>query len=245
MNSAIELSASSMDALSTQYRAIAHNLANASTTGYKRRLSKFVQALRQTVESGDSPVDTATRKVTGLAVVDHTQGALTQTNRPLDLALEGKGFFAVQAPGGPLYTRNGAFRLSPQRQLVDISGRSVLGEAGPITLPPGTGTATLNVSTDGVITAAGQRIAKLRLVEFTEPTLLEPIGQNCFRAPQGAVTESAPTTRVHQGYQEASNVNVVEELVGLIAVSRLYEANVRSIQTQDDRMKNILEVAMA
>jgi len=244
MDSSIEVSASSMDALGEQYRAIAHNLANASTSGYKRRLSTFVQTLQQTLKAADSPVN-ASSQMTGLTLVDHTQGALTQTGRPLDLALEGKGFFVVETPGGRLYTRNGAFHLNPQRQIVDTSGRSVLGEAGPITLPSGAGPAGMNVSADGAVTAGGQQVGKLRIVEFADPALLAPAGLNCFRAPKDAETKASAATRVHQGYQEASNVNVVEELVSLITVSRLYEANVRSIRTQDDRMKNILEVAMA
>ena len=143
-----------------------------------------------------------------------------------------------------LYTRNGVFQVNAQRQLVDSAGRAVSGEGGPVVIPSSVGVGGVNVATDGSVSAAGQSIGQLKLVEFDEPTQLIPVGDNSFSAPQGLAPLAATEATVHQGFQEASNVRVVEELVDLIAVTRLYEANLKSISAQDERMRNILNVAM-
>lgn len=163
----------------------------------------------------------------------------------MDLGLEGKGFFVLETPEGPLYSRSGVFRTNAEGQLVDSSGRTIAGEGGPIVIPSTASTAAVGVSADGSISVAGQGVGKFRLVEFENEMDLVPVGGNCFRAPVDAVTTPATNTAVRQGFQEASNVRVVGELVGLITVTRLYEANLKAIQTQDETLKNILQVAMA
>jgi flagellar basal-body rod protein FlgF len=238
------ITSTSMEALTKQYQAIAHNLANANTVGYKRRLTAFQQLLEAQVQ-GTEPATTLSSKVQGLVTIDHTQGPMTNTGRALDLAIEGEGFFVIETPQGPLYTRNGSFDANPQGQLVDSLGRTVSGQGGPITLPSGVGLSQITVAQDGTVSVAGQSIGKLAMVRFEDPAGLEPVGGNCFRAAESMSPETAATVKVWQHFQENSNVNVVEELVGLIAVTRLYEANVKAIEKQDEQMKNLLQVAMS
>jgi flagellar basal body rod protein FlgG len=235
-------SASSLEALGHQYQTITHNLANASTTGYKRRRDLFTASLQRELANSAAPqIPSEIRCQTS---VDFTQGALVQTGRALDLALDGSGLFVVDSPEGPRYTRNGSFQVNPQGQLVDFAGRPLAGQNGPIIVPSSQSPGKVQVSTDGTVSIAGQNIGKLRVVTFEDPKVLRPIDGTGFAAPPDAAPTDATKVAVHQGFQEASNVTVVEELVGLITVTRLYEANLKSINTQDERMKNILNVAM-
>lgn len=239
MNGSIQAAGSSMGALSRYYLVITHNLANANTAGYKRRVESMRQSLTTQSTTGTDG------KVVGQTFIDFRQGRLVRTGRAMDVALQGKsGFFVVETPEGPLYTRNGVFRLNAQRQLVDSNGRIVAGESGPIVIPGNVGANGVNISSDGQISANEQSIGKFRIVQFDKPDLLRPVGNNCFRAPTSAGIQPAEKFTVHQGFQEGSNVSVVEELVELITVARLYEANAKSIKAHDERMKSILQVAL-
>ena len=135
MSDPIEATTSSLQALSDQYHTIAHNLANVNTAGYKRRCSSFVQLLQQAQTLSDIAL------IADQVSIDFSQGALTRTGRSLDLGLEGKGFFVLETPEGPLYSRSGVFRTNAEGQLVDSSGRTVAGEAGPIVIPTTASTA--------------------------------------------------------------------------------------------------------
>ena len=228
-----------MAGLARQYRVITHNLANANTTGFKRQISSMSQSTGGTSASGGAG------SITDRISVDFGQGRLVHTGRALDFALEGDNcFFVVETPQGPLYTRNGVFRANAQGQLVDAAGRMVGGKAGPIVIPPSVGVTGINVARDGRISGGGQTIGKLRIVEFEEPAQLTRAGGVAFRAPTRLAPKPAANAVVYQGFQEGSNVVAVEELVDLITLSRLYEANFKTIQTQDDRMKSIIQVAM-
>ena len=236
--------ASSLTALTEQYRSITNNLANASTPGFKRTRTSFQQLLDGA--TGQGPVSSSTAgQVQQASAIDFTQGVPTPTGRALDAALEGEGFFVLETPDGPLYTRCGKFRGSGSGQLVDPMGRLVSGDGGPISFPPTVGMSKIAISRDGTIRAGTQSLGKLRVVTFADPSQLTPVGQGCFRAPAGAEMREAENVQVHQGFVESSNVSVVEELVGLITVTRMYEANLKSVQVQDESMKNLLNVAMS
>ncbi len=237
------LGSTSIDALQHQYLVITHNLANASTAGFKRSQTVFEQVLASRLAAAGASEEVQTH-----TAVDFTQGPLVQTGRSLDLALTGKGLFVVEdpaAPGGRLYTRNGVFRTNAARQLVDAAGRLVQGDAGPIVLPDSVGIERVSVSREGQVSAGGQAIGKLQVVSFEDESVLQPVGASTFRA--AADVQPAPATGfgVHQGFQEGSNVSTVEELVRLIMVTRLYEANIKTAKVQDERMANILRVAMS
>lgn len=228
---------SHLTALNAQYEAITHNLANANTAGFKRRLTLM------TDEGAASP-STEGPDPSGL-FVDFTQGRLVQTGRPLDVALSGPGFLVLESENGPLYTRNGVLRPNATGQLVDAEGRTVAGDSGPIILPAGAGEAQVHVSTEGEVVVDGQSIGRLRIVEFSDTKKLAPIGLNAYKALDDVAPEKAAKTTVQQGFQEGSNVSPVHELVGLIKVTRFYEATVKALQAEGERGESILRVAMA
>jgi flagellar basal-body rod protein FlgG len=225
-----------MDALTEQYRTITQNIANANTSGYKRTVTSFATALAAAQGGASGP--------SGKTQTDFSQGALTHTGRNLDLALEGKGFFVVDTPQGETYTRGGVFNLNAQGQLVDYAGNPVAGENGPITVPRTAVASSLTVSNSGDVWADGHKLDKLKIVDFPQGTKLESLGSCCFRAPAGAQPQPSAQTVVHQDSQEASNVSLVGELVDLIKVTRTYEANAKTLTTQDEGGKALLRVAM-
>jgi flagellar basal-body rod protein FlgF len=243
MENTIEGTESCLQALSQQYRAIAHNLANANTAGFKRTVSTFMQALRAELET-ESPEEFFSTPVEADTSIDFSQGVLINTRRPLDVGVSGRGFLVVDTPEGPRYTRNGVLQVNPLRQLTDGLGGAFAGEGGPIVLPGEASGDRIQIAPNGQVSVGESVIGKLRLVEFADPTALEPVGNNRFRAPQEAAPLTASETTVCQGFQESSNVNAVEELVNLITVSRLYEANIKMVKVQDERMRTLLHAAM-
>jgi flagellar basal-body rod protein FlgF len=241
MASVRETAALSVNSLTQEYSTIAHNIANSSTTGYKRRVNAFSQILEEVKNSGKS----GTGEETVTLGVDFSQGHLVQTGRSLDVALKGKGFLVIETPTGPLYTRNGSFQVNNQGQIVDSEGRIVAGAGGAITVPKEASTSDLSISEDGKISSGSLQIGQLKIVEFASPAAsLTPAGANCFSASGTAKPLSAKETTVSQGYQESSNVNAMEELVGLITVTRLYESNMKVLTSRSDVDKSMLSVAM-
>lgn len=233
----------STDALMREFDIIAHNLANVSTVGYKRMCNAFSKSLEaqgtglQTYSPGDIDLTSA---------FDFSQGSIVETGRPLDFALYGKGFFLIETPEGPLYTRNGVFSTNQNGQIVDSVGRIVAGSAGPITIPSEVVLSQLNIRSDGNISSGDTVIGKFRLVDFQDnENKLVPAGENSYQMPDPDVTSiAAEHIVVKNGYQEASNVQMVDELVDMLMVSRLYEANMKFVSAQQETTSSILSVAM-
>jgi flagellar basal-body rod protein FlgF len=233
----------SIDALTREFDIIAHNLANVSTVGYKRMCNAFSKSL-EAQGTGLQTYSPGTIDLT--SAFDFSQGNIVETARPLDFALYGKGFFVIETLEGPLYTRNGVFSTNQNGQIVDSVGRTVAGTAGPITIPGGVELSELNVRGDGTISTGGVTIGRFRLVDFQDDeNKLVPAGDNCYRMPEQDVTPvAAENVVVKNGYQEASNVQMVEELVDMLMVARLYEANMKSVTAQQEATSSILSVAM-
>ncbi|MBN2593471.1 MAG: flagellar hook basal-body protein [Sedimentisphaerales bacterium] len=231
----------SIDALTKEFNIITHNLANVSTVGFKRRCNAFSLSL----ESQD-PESYSPGTIDLNSAFDFSQGGIVDTGRPLDFALHGKGFFVIETPEGPRYTRNGIFNVNQNSQIVDSLGRIVAGQAGPITIPGNVGISQLNVSDDGTISAGEIAIGKFRLVDFNDnENKLLPTGDSCYRMPDVNVQPAdAENIVVKQGYQEASNVQIIDELVDMILVSRLYEANMKSITAAGEASSSLMSVAM-
>lgn len=222
---------------------IANNLANASTTGYKKDIAitkDFRNMLIMRINDGDSrPVigSMGTGSIVDEVAVDHTGGAVRPTGNPLDVAIEGRGFFAVETPNGVRYTRNGSFTRSAQGDLVTAEGYRVLGEGGPISLGDAKKVA---VASDGrvMITEEGQNgagdieVGRLQIVSFANEKQLVKEGANLFRAEPGAQAQRE-NALVREGCLEQSNVNVVAEMVNLIAGYRAYEINAKTVQAHD------------
>jgi flagellar basal-body rod protein FlgF len=231
----------SVNALDKEFDIIAHNMANVSTAGFKRRCSGFVQALEAQSSSpfGEPNVELSP------GALDFSQGVLVQTDRTLDVALYGKGFFVVESPEGPLYTRHGVFQTNPNGQIVDTAGRLVAGMGGPVLVPAEVDPSQIHIDDTGHVSVGQASLGQLRLVQFgdKEDQLL-PAGLNCFRAPPEALPTPAAEVAVRQGYEEASNVKLAEELVNMIMVSRLYEANMKWVSVNRDNSNSAMSVAM-
>jgi len=231
----------SIDALTQEFNIIAHNLANVSTAGFKRRCNAFSKSLEAQDAESYSP-----GTIDLNSIFDFSQGSIVETARPLDFALHGKGFFVIETPEGPLYTRNGTFNTNQNSQIVDSLGRIVAGQAGPITIPGNVGISQLNVSSDGTISAGGIAIGKFRLVDFNDnENKLIPTGDSCYRMPDENIQPvAAEQLVIKQGYQEASNVQIIDELVDMILVSRLYEANMDTLTAASETSSSLMSVAM-
>jgi flagellar basal-body rod protein FlgF len=235
---------SSVDALTRELEIITHNLANASTTGFKRRSNAFTKVLDKQQGGAETY---APGTIDLKSAFDFSQGNLVQTDRTLDFALGGRGFFVVETPNGPLYTRNGAFEANQNGQIVDSMGRTISGESGPITLPASVSISDVKVSTDGRISANGTLAGQFKIVDFKkeDESKLVPTGNNCFLMPDKNIQPTAAeNVLIKQGSQESSNVKVVDELVDMVMVTRLYEANMRYISAQKENSSALTGVAM-
>jgi len=232
----------SIDSLTQEFEIISHNLANVNTTGYKRFCNYFSRVLDSQLSGADEEISFG---IDINSALDFSQGAVTRTDRPLDFALHGDGFFVIETPQGQRYSRNGIFHLNSENQIVNISGNIVAGESGPVTIPAGIALSQLDVSSDGSISANGVLIGKFKLVDFGDNSdKLVPFGNGCFALTEDITPAAAENIIVKQGYQESSNVQLVEELVDMIMVTRLYEANMKSIKTVGETTDSLMSVAM-
>ncbi len=205
----------------------AANLANAQTPGYRAE-REFFRSVLLGPDAADSQLGETVNNY-GLLGGDRlsmVQGALGQTGNPLDLAIEGEGFFMVQTPNGVRYTRDGSFHRAPNGQLVTRAGEPVLSAAGqPILIPPG----EVSVGADGTISVAGGAVAAVGVFTFAAGTDLTPEGANRYVAPAGVTPVLAKDASVHQGAIEAANEDVVEGSLDLIVMQRQAEMMQRAL----------------
>lgn len=210
----------------------ANNLANMTTTGFKTERLVTRELSDQPANAADTPSDIAFVDAWMLQR-DFKTGPLERTGDPLDVALEGEGFFAVETPEGEAYTRDGAFSMGPDGTLLSRSGDPVLGEGGPIILNPTGGPVT--ISAEGAIRQDGVAAGRLRVATFATPSGLERIGSNLWKATDE--TPGAPdTVKIASGFLEGSNVNAVLELTQMIEISRTYES-VAAALSQADQLR--------
>jgi len=200
---------------------IANNLANVSTAGFRASHNNFSSVLATADNAGLSTLnqDVNDYGILNGTQLDSTQGALVPTNNDLDVAVEGPGYFAVQAPSGEVYTRGGSFRVSAKGQLITPAGDPVLGDRGPITIAG----LPISISSDGTITAKGAISGRLKLVEFPATTNIQSAGGTYYTAPAGSAV-AATGSKVRQGMLESSNVNSVASVVELISAQREVES---------------------
>jgi flagellar basal body rod protein FlgG len=217
--------ASGMRARLESLEMLANNLANTATAGYKSDrefYSLYVAA--EALQSSEDGFDRlpATLPVIQSQWTDYSQGTLTPTGNPLDLALSGQGFFVADGPGSLLYTRNGSLRLSSSGVLTTAEGYTVRSVRGtPIRATAGV---PLEISTDGAVRQAGQALGQLAVVKFSNPASVGKVGRNYYRAVDpAAAPQPAPATEVHQGKLESSNVGAPESAVRLISILRQFE----------------------
>lgn len=216
-----------------QQEAVANNLANASTNGFRATFNTF-RALP--VYGGGLPTNAyAVMQTTG---ANFATGPMQQTGRSLDAAIKGDGWFAVQTPNGEAYTRNGSFQIGQNGNLQLPDGRTVLGDGGPITIPTDS---EIQIGNDGSVFAtpmtgdrnAGAVIGRLKLVN-PPTTELARGDDGLFRLKNGQPAAADPAVQVQSGMVEGSNVNVVESLVNMIGHQRQYDAHMKMIKTAEE-----------
>ncbi len=212
------------------------NLANVDTPGYRQQTSTirdfqelFLLRLGQGRASPVGPLSTAVRW--DQPRIDLRQGALVETGRPLDLAIAGNAFFAVQTPDGIEYTRDGRFQLDAQRRLVTADGYPVLGEQGPLILPPG----EVWVEPDGTVLAGETVVGRLLLIEFPPEATFTPVTGNRYRTEAQGVPSA--TAGVSQGFVEAANVDLTQTLTDMLAATRSYQLAARTLQLADETLR--------
>lgn len=256
----LHIARTGLDAQQTQLDVVSNNLANVSTTGYKKSRAVFEDLLYQTIRQAGAQSSQQTQLPSGfqLGVGVRTvaterlfeQGALQQTNNPLDVAINGRGFFQIQMPDGSLaYTRDGSFQTDNQGNLVTASGYALL----PNMQIPANALIT-SIARDGIVsvTTPGNptptQLGQIQLATFINPAGLQSQGENLFieTAASGAPLPNNPGTDgmgvLNQAFIETSNVNVAEELVNMIISQRAYELNSRAITTSDQMLQRLTQI---
>ncbi len=254
MEASMWVAKTGLDAQQTRMNVISNNLANVNTTGFKRDRAVFEDMIYQNIRQAGGQTDvnavapTGMMLGTGVRVIAteklHAQGGLVNTSNPLDVAITGDGYFQIAKSDGTIaYTRDGSFKLSPTGQLVN-SGGALLQPA--ITIP--NTAASVTIAATGAVSielAAGgsQIIGQLQLARFVNPSGLQALGSNLMKETpaSGTPTVLAPGTNgagtLMQGSLEASNVNVVEEMVNMIETQRAYEINSKAISAVDGMLR--------
>lgn len=255
MNRALRTAAAGMAAQQLNVDTIAHNLANVNTTGFKKSRAEFQDLMYQTIKASGGASSNSLRETNEIQVGTGTapmatqksfvQGDLAATSNPLDLAITGEGFFQIRRPDGTVaFSRDGSFKLSADGTLVTSLGN---------VLEPGVSISSdaksVSISREGVIEAtdassdAPAKIGQLELARFVNVGGLKSIGDNLFvetPASGGPIVGTAGAEGfgdIQQGYLESSNVDVVEEMVGMIVAQRAYEINSKTVKTVEDMLQ--------
>jgi flagellar basal-body rod protein FlgG len=253
---ALHVARTGLDAQAARMRVIANNLANVNTTGFKRDRATFETLAYQTMTAAGAPSAADARYATGTALGSgvqmtgtarlNTQGALSTTDNPLDIAIEGDGFFQVTLPDGRIgYTRAGNFNLSAEGQIVTGEGYPLQPQ---IQVPEGT--ESITIGSDGTVSVKmpgeteSNELGQIELARFVNPAGLQAIGSNMLvetaasGAPQTGIAGLDGRGTLQQGALEASNVNVVQELVDMIETQRAYEVSSKMITATDEMLRN-------
>jgi len=257
MIKALNTAASGMQAQQTNMDVISNNLANVNTTGFKKGRAEFEDLLYQTIKEPGAQTGANSISPNGVQVglgvktagvsKSFEMGAPRITNNPLDIQVEGPGFFPVQTANGQVaYTRDGTFKKDPNGRIVDKNGNSLQPE---ITIPPGS--TAVDISANGVVQVAVgenneiQTIGQIQLVNFVNPSGLKSVGRNLFvpSNASGIPIQGNPGENglgmVSQGQLEASNVNVVDEMVNMIQAQRSFETNSKAMQAADQMLQTV------
>jgi flagellar basal-body rod protein FlgG len=254
MDASMWVAKTGLDAQQTRMNVISNNLANVNTTGFKRDRAVFEDLLYQNIRQAGGQTSAATQAPTGLMLGTgvrvmateklNAQGNMINTQNPLDMAIAGEGHFQItQADGTKAYTRDGNFKVSATGQLVTSSGQPL---EPAITIP--NTVQSLTIGRDGMVTGelfagGATSLGQIQIARFLNPAGLTPVGQNLMKEtpasglPTPANPGQAGTGALMQGTLEASNVNVVEEMVNMIETQRAYEINSKAISAVDGMLK--------
>lgn len=208
-------SAAALQMLERRQQVLANNLANANTRGFKAETA-FARMIGDAISATDTSADL-------------TQGTLTETNNPLDISIEGSGFFVVKTPAGERHIRGGAFQLDANRQLTDAAGNAVLGDDGPMILPTG----EISISPNGQVRVKGKAVGQLRLESVDSRAKMVHEGGTMFLPDASRKPMALDERKIHQGSVEESNVNTMSAMTEMLEVMHRYGAAQKSIATID------------
>lgn len=244
MDSGFYAACAGLRAQSQALEVSAHNLANLNTVGFRGQETTFQSLVAFSRPANSNVASSVLTNVLNLATndfgvlegthLDTTAGNLEATGNPLDVGIEGEGFFSIQTARGTLYTRNGSFQVSSTGQLVTAAGDPVLGTSGPITIPAG----AVSIAADGTISVNGAIAGSIQLAEFAPGTNLISEGGTLISAPAGSAQPAQQST-VKQGALESSNVNSISSVVTLIGVQRQAEMLQRAMSLFDSELNRI------
>jgi len=209
------------------------DLANVNTSGYKRQRLAFGEVLARRQPADDRPGGWV---AIGAQRTEWGQGALAGTGNPLDLAIEGDGFFVVQTARGERYTRNGGFTLKADGTLITPTGDPVLGESGPLQV---TGQ-KIEVASDGTLRTEEGEIGKLKIVRFGEPRQGVKEGSNLFSSAPANIRLADDNVRIVQGSIEQSNMNPIDGMISLITINRQFESYQRAMSLMDSATERMI-----
>jgi flagellar basal-body rod protein FlgF len=238
MDNAIYVGLSRQMMLRRELDVIANNIANADTSGFK---------VEDTLTKTEAKAAPRTRQSDAIKFViddgvarDFGQGGLNQTSSPLDLAIEGQGFFTVNTPAGPRYTRDGRFTLDSTGRLTTQAGAPVAGAGGgEILVDPLLG--PVKIAKDGTVSQGINIIGKVEVSRFDDMSALRKDGDNLFRNVSNQTAQAAPDARVHQGMLESSNVKTIEQVTRLIEVNRAYDSISKMMADTSDLSRRSIE----
>ena len=203
----------------------ANNMANIGTTGFKGSRVVFKEMLAE----ADGIVNQSHRQVRLDDIkTDFAAGGIKVTNRALDVAISGDGFFEVETEQGLRYTRAGSFKVDQEGNLAMHEGHLLMGDGGPIATPPDK---ALLIMENGQVMAEDLELGKLKIVEFADRSQLEQVGHSLWKAPEGIESEIIENARVIPGAIERSNVNAVKAMTEMVRISRSYEALLKAVET--------------
>jgi flagellar basal-body rod protein FlgG len=260
MSMPLYTAANGMQVQQLNMNVVANNLANVNTTGFKGARPEFQDLLYQNMRPAGANASTSTEIPTGIqiglgsrlaaTIRQHSQGSAQNTGQPLDVMIEGEGFFEITLPDGTsAYTRAGAFATDSTGRLVTVDGDPL---ASNITLP--SDREEVIIATDGTVSVrqgganTPTQVGTIQLVRFANPTGLEAIGHNLFRetdtsgSPTPGTASESGYGSLSQGFLELSNVDIVTELVNMIVGQRAYEVNSKAIQTTDEMLQTATQV---
>lgn len=231
------ISLSQQTALKRQMDIVANNIANMSTPGFKSESVLFEEYVRNSAGSQKDPSGEFSQVLDAGSWRNLEQGPLSFTNNPLDVAITGDGYFAVETPAGTRYTRAGNFSLNDQGEIVTAQGHKVIGDGGDLTIPEGE--SQIQIDKDGNVSTESGEIGKFKIVGFENEQMLTSVGENMYQAPADSEIEPENIS-VSQGAIEGSNVNSVVEMTRMIDILRTYQQVQKFVQGDHDRQRSAI-----
>ncbi|MEK7376976.1 MAG: flagellar hook basal-body protein [Candidatus Margulisiibacteriota bacterium] len=240
----LEIGRRGLETTDEKVKAMMNNIVNAQTPGFRKtdlQITSFPAALEKAKNKVEGEPSAMLPKVAGV-YQDKTHGALLRTGSATDLAVAGDGYFVLQGSAGELFTRDGRFTLDENGVLTSVAGKNpVMGQGGPIAVIPGS---RVDITQDGDVKSDGVAIDRIRIVKFEDQSKLESINNVMFKLPEngGAHYTVDENPRVLQGYTEASNVNIMDEMMQMIYLQRIYGMDAKIVQTRDASLSRSLEM---